>query len=313
MRVLITGGKGNLGGRLAALLLARGDNVTLLDIHSHSKEDLPGLSACPTIIGDISNQSDVDHVFRKGGFDSVFHLAAILSAEAEGDVGHAWNVNMEGTRNVLEAAVRFRVKRVIFTSTVASFGAGVPDTVKVDAPQWPQSFYGVSKVAGERLGIYFSHRYGLDFRCVRLPAVMAPHGAGGGASAYCSQLYVDSVQNESYEFYISPTTGTAVIYIDDAVRALVGLHDAEESQLQRRVYQVHGVSPCAEEMAAAVLEQLPDVKFIYNPDPVRDEIVQSWPFRLDDTDAANDWGWRAELDLTAMTARMLAALRVDCS
>ena len=311
MRILITGGKGNLGGRLAARLVDRGDEVTLFDVHDAPKEDLPGARECRTVIGDISDRESFFGTLGGERFDSIFHLAAILSADAEEDALRAWKVNMEGTRNVLDAAVRFGVNRVVFTSTVASFGAGLTDPVSVDAPQWPESLYGASKVAGERLGAYYHHRFGLDFRGVRLPAVMAPHGAGGGASAYCSQLYVDAVQHGAYEFYLKPTTGTAVIYIDDAVRALLGIHDADVGDLRRRVYQVHGVSPSAEEMAAAVLERMPEVRFTYQPDPARDEIVQSWPFALDDAESARDWGWRAELDLAAMTKRMLAAISAE--
>lgn len=311
MRILITGGKGNLGGRLAARLVERGDEVMLFDVHDQAKEELPAAADCRTVIGDISRRDSLFEAVGGEEFDSVFHLAAILSADAEEDALHAWSVNMEGTRNVLDAAVKFGIGRVVFTSTVASFGSNLPEPVSVDAPQWPESLYGVSKVAGERLGVYYHHRFGLDFRGLRLPAVMAPNGAGGGASAYCSQLYVDAVRHGAYEFYLKPSTGAAVIYIDDAVRALLGIHDAEEGNLRRRVYQVHGVSPSAEEMAAEVLERMPEVRFTYKADPARDAIVQSWPFTLDDAESARDWGWRAELDLAAMTERMLAALTAE--
>ena len=311
MRILITGGKGNLGGRLAAAFVQRGDAVTLFDITASAKEHLPELDRCRTVIGDISSRDSLFGAFAGETFDSIVHLAALLSAEAEADLGRSWNVNMEGTRNVLEAALNFGVGRVVFTSTVASFGTGLPEPVSVDAPQWPVSFYGASKVAGERLGVYFHQRFGLDFRGLRLPAVTAPHGAGGGASAYCSQLYVDSVRQGAYEFYLHPTTGTAVIYIDDVVRALLGIHDADESALRRRVYQVNGVSPTAGDMAAAVLAKLPHVEFTYAPDPVRDAVVQSWPGALDDTESTRDWGWKSELDLAGMTDRMLAALQAE--
>jgi nucleoside-diphosphate-sugar epimerase len=283
----------------------------LFDVHDQAKEELPAAADCRTVIGDISRRDSLFEAVGGEEFDSVFHLAAILSADAEEDALHAWSVNMEGTRNVLDAAVKFGIGRVVFTSTVASFGSNLPEPVSVDAPQWPESLYGVSKVAGERLGVYYHHRFGLDFRGLRLPAVMAPNGAGGGASAYCSQLYVDAVRHGAYEFYLKPSTGAAVIYIDDAVRALLGIHDAEEGNLRRRVYQVHGVSPSAEEMAAEVLERMPEVRFTYKADPARDAIVQSWPFTLDDAESARDWGWRAELDLAAMTERMLAALTAE--
>ncbi len=126
MRILITGGKGNIGGRLAARLVERGEEVTLFDIRDHANENLPAARECRTVIGDISDQDNFFEAFSPEGFDSIFHLAAILSADAEEDTRRAWDVNMEGTRNVLEAAVKFGIGRVVFTSTVASFGADLP-------------------------------------------------------------------------------------------------------------------------------------------------------------------------------------------
>lgn len=309
MKFLITGGCGNLGLRLAAHLARRGDAVTLFDIHERPPEVTPETKNCQVVVGDISLRGDVFPLLDAGRFDSIFHLAAVLSGDAEENPDRAWAVNMEGTRNVLEGARQFAVKRVLFTSTVASFGGGVPEPVDPDAPQWPVSLYGVTKVAGERLGVYYHRRFGLDFRCLRLAAVASPQASMGGASRFCSELYQEAVHKGAYEFYLKPRTRAPVIFIDDAIQALVGLHDAPQGSLSRRVYQVNGIGPSAEEMAASVARRLPGVKFTYKPDPIRDAIVESWPVRFDDSASAKDWGWKSRFDLEAMTERMIETLQ----
>ena len=308
MRILITGGTGNLASRLLVPLVRRGDELTLLDVHESPDTSIPELSQCRTVIGDLSVKDDFFKLVGESSFDSIFHMAALLSGDAEKDSDRAWKVNMEGTRNVLEAARIFNVGKILFTSTVASFGAGVPEPVDVDAPQWPISLDRVTKVAGERLGVYYHNRFGLDFRCVRLAAVVAPRGAPGGASGFCSLLYRQAVENGKYAFYLNPDTRAPLIYVEDAVRALLDLHDAPASALTRRVYQLNGIGPSAEEMAASLKTQLPHVEITYEPDPVRNAIVESWPIEFDASDAVRDWGWRSRFDLDQMTEAMIAEL-----
>ncbi len=297
-----------MASRLLVPLVQRGDNVTLLDVRESPETTIPEIKQCQTVIGDLSAKDDFFELVKDSEIDSIFHMAAILSGDAEQDAERAWRVNMEGTRNVLEAARLFDVEKVVFTSTVATFGAGLPEPVEVDAPQWPVSLYGATKVAGERLGVYYHHRFGLDFRCVRLTAVMAPRGAPGGASGFCSLLYRESVQNGKYDFYLKPETRAPIIYVEDAVRALLDLHNAPSDALTRRVYQVNGIRPSAEEMAASVQARLPHVRIGYKPDPVRDGIVESWPTELDASDATRDWGWKSGFDLDQMTEAMIATL-----
>ncbi|MEO2090811.1 MAG: NAD-dependent epimerase/dehydratase family protein, partial [Gemmataceae bacterium] len=191
----------NVGSRLAARLVERGDRVTVLDLRAEPLEDSPALRRCHLLTADIADPAALQTVFAGGSFDSVFHLAALLSADSERDAGRAWRVNLEGTRHILQAAAAQGVGRVIFTSSTASFGPGLPPPVWVDSPQWPASFYGATKVAGERLGVYFHHRFGLDFRGLRIPAVVAPRGAGGGATAFCSELFAHAVRVTDRNFY----------------------------------------------------------------------------------------------------------------
>ncbi len=311
MNVLVTGGMGNLGSRLAACLAERGDRVTVLDLRPEPLEDSPAFRLCHLLTGDIADPAALQPIFADGSFDSVFHLAALLSADSERDAKRAWRVNLEGARHILQAAAAHGVARVIFASSTASFGPGLPPPVQLDSPQWPASLYGATKVAGERLGVYFHHRCGLDFRGLRIPAVVAPRGAGGGATAFCSEVFEQAVRNGRYEFYVEPAAGRPLIYIDDAVRALLALHDAPAEDLTRRVYQVAGIPATAREMAAAVLARLPEVDFSYRPDPLRNAIARSLPIHIDDSHAVRDWNWSPRYDLPAMTLRMIEELQKE--
>tara|TARA_Y100000590_G_scaffold381292_1_gene450362 strand:+ start:1039 stop:1980 length:942 start_codon:yes stop_codon:yes gene_type:complete len=309
MRILVVGGMGNVGGRLAATLAKRGNHVTVLDVRSSPVEPYVVLDDCEVLVGDITEKAELDETFRLGQFDSVFHLAAVLSADAEKDFDRAWKVNMVGMRNVLLAATSYKVNKVVFSSTTASFGPGVEEPVRVDSPQWPVSLYGVTKVAGERLGVRMHYRWGMDFRGLRLPSVVSPFGAGGGVTAFCSQLYEHAVGRGHYQFYVEPGVGRPVVYVDDAVSALIQLHDANESSLTRRVYQLGGISATSEEMALSVLKELPNVQFTYEPDSTKNSLVKSLPMYVDDHDASDDWGWVPKYDLQGMTKRMIAELR----
>ncbi len=309
MKILITGGNGSLGSRLAAPLVRRGEEVTLLDRASEPRVRTSEFERCLVMVADIADGERLSEIVAAGEFDSIFHLAALMSSDAEEHPDLAWQVNMVGTRNVLEAARKHDVGRVVFTSTVASYGRMTQDPVPVDAPQWPESLYGATKVAGERLGVYYHHRFGVDFRGLRLVATVAPFGSTGGASGYCSQVYLDAVRKDAYEFYLEPETRAPIIYVEDAVRALVALHDAPESDLTRRVYTLSGIAPSAEEMAASIRKILPDAKFTYRPDPVLNAIVDSWPDRYDDSASRTDWGWNPKFDLDAITSAVIDGIR----
>lgn len=308
MKILITGGNGSMGSRLAAPLVRRGDEVTLLDRVAEPRVRMPEFERCRVAIADIADGERLSEIVAAGEFDSIFHLAALMSSDAEEHPDAAWQVNMVGTRNVLEAARKHAASRVIFTSTVATYGRMSEDPVPVDAPQWPESLYGATKVAGERLGVYYHHRFGVDFRGLRLVATVAPFGSTGGASGYCSQVYLDAVRKGACEFYLEPETRAPIIYIEDAVSALIALHDAPASALTRRVYTLSGIAPSAEEMAASILRELPEVKFTYRPDPTLNAIVDSWPDRYDDSASRADWGWNPRFDLDAITRAVIEGI-----
>ncbi|MCY3783361.1 MAG: NAD-dependent epimerase/dehydratase family protein [Chloroflexi bacterium] len=309
MRALIFGGAGSIGSRLSAALVARGDEVLSLDVSDEPVVPSDAFAQVDARIGSVQDAAAVDEVVAEFRPDAIFHLAAILSGLAETDSELAWRVNVDGTRNVLEAARRFGIGRVVFTSTVATYGAGLPEPITEDVPQWPSGLYGVTKVLGERLGVYYHQRFGLDFRAVRLAAMVAPTApAGGAASAFVCDLFVKAVREGKYDLYVYPNTRVPIVWVDDVVGALQLLNDADEDSLSRRVYHIIGAGPSVQEMVDAVQARLPEARLRFDIDPVRADIVDSWPSRMDDSAARADWGWEPRFDLERMTAANLDAL-----
>lgn len=309
MNVLITGGMGNLGTRLAIPLVQRGDHVVTFDIrtspHFHSAE----FRDVEMVVGDLADRNRVLATVREHKIETIFHLGAVLSSSAEQNPYDAWRANMDGMVNVVDAARSGGAHRVIFSSTIATYGNHTSGALTDDAPQWPVSLYGVTKVAGERLGVYYYHQFGLDFRAIRLPAVIAARGSGGGASAYCSAAFEQSVLKGEYEFYVNPTTRAPMLYIADAVHGFINLHDTPAKRLRRRVYNIAGISPSAEELGAEIQKHIPGARITYCPDPLKCAIVESWPHRIDDSDARKDWGWNSNWNLQRTTDEVIEVLR----
>jgi nucleoside-diphosphate-sugar epimerase len=309
MNILITGGTGNLGSRLVLPLVQRGDRVAVFDIRTAPHFESPEFGEVTMITGDLADREAVMNAIASLKIDSVFHLGAILSSSAEENPYDAWQANMNGMVNVLDAARLGGAQKVIFSSTIATYGKNVASPLFDDSPQWPISLYGVTKVAGERLGVYYQDRFGLDFRGIRLPAVIAPRGSGGGASAYCSAVFEQSIRHGKYEFFVRPETRAPMVYIADGVRGLLDLHDAEEKTLSRRMYNIAGILPSAEELAQAIQRRLPAVQITYNPDPLRTAIVESWPQQIDDSEARKEWHWKSNWNLEQITDEIIKVLR----
>jgi nucleoside-diphosphate-sugar epimerase len=309
MNVLITGGTGNLGSRLAIPLVQRGDRVVAFDIRSEPHFDSAEFRQVQVVVGDLADRQRVLGVVREHKIETIFHLGAVLSSSAEENPYDAWRSNMDGMVNLLDAARFGEARHVVFSSTIATYGSNLPEPLTQDAPQWPVSLYGVTKVAGERLGVYYQQQFGLDFRAIRLPAVIAARGSGGGASAYVSAAFEESVFKGGYEFYVNPTTRAPMLYIADAVRGFLDLHGAQAKNLSRRVYNIAGIAPSAEELAQAIRAHAPKVHFTYRPDPLKCAIVESWPHRIDDSAARKDWGWESTWNLARTTAEVIEVLR----
>ncbi len=309
MNVLLTGGTGNLGSRLLIPLIQRGDRVVIYDLQDKPFIPSAEFQRCAFIRGDLTDRESIVQAVREEKIDSIFHLGAILSAQAELQPDKAWTINMEGIRNALEAARLGKVKKFIFSSTLATYGAGLPSPLEIDSPMWPQSLYGVTKVAGELLGVYYHHRFGLDFRAIRFPSVVAPRGMLGGAGRFTSEVFLEAVEKGAYEFYLRPDSSIPIVYIADAIKSFLLFHDAPEKNLTRRSYNIHARGVTPEQLEAVVKTRLPHVKITYKPEPVQTAMVDSWPHSLNDRHAREDWGWQETYDLERMADEVIATLQ----
>ena len=311
MNVLLTGGTGNLGSRLLIPLVQRGDRVVIFDLQDKPFIPSEEFEQCKFIQGDLTDRDSVVEAVQNEKIDSIFHLGAILSAQAEQEPDKAWTINMEGIRNTLEAARLCGVKKFIFSSTLATYGGGLPSPLDIDSPMWPVSLYGVTKVAGELLGVYYHHRFGLDFRAIRFPSVVAPRGMLGGAGRFTSEVFLEAVEKGAYEFYLRPDSSIPIVYIVDAIKSFLLFHDAPEENLTRRSYNIHARGVTPKQLEEVIKARLPHVKFTYNPEPVQTAMVDSWPHSLDDRHARQDWGWQESYDLDRMADEVIATLQKE--
>jgi threonine 3-dehydrogenase len=299
---LITGAAGNLARGLIPLLAKKFDRLVLFD------QELPRYVSAPADFrcGDLRDSAHIEELFAADRPDAIVHLASLLSGSSERDRVCAWQVNATGTFFLLEAALRHGARKFLFTSTVAAFGSQVPDPLTDDAPQWPDGLYGVTKVTCERLGVYYHRRHGLDFRCLRVPIILSPFAPRGAASAVASQAFLESARRGQFTFPTRPDTRLALIYFDDALRAMASLLLAPGERLTQRVYNIHGMSATPREIAHAIQARIPAADLQFDPDPAVADLLASWPGAIDDSRARTDWGWRPQFDLERAADKMLA-------
>jgi len=306
MRILITGGAGQVGTDLLHELHGRGAELSVFDL-------APAPAGLPKGVrwqrGSVATEGEVFDMVKETKPERIFHLAAVLSATGETYPHRAYSVNMDGTRYVLEAARHFGVKQVMYASTIAVFGPGLPDPVPDDVPLQPTTMYGLTKVAGELLGAYYHKKWGVDFRGVRFPGLINAGIPGGGTTDYALYMYVEGIRHGRYECYVRPDSVVPMMYMPDALRALVELSDAPAARLKRRIYNIAAISPTADEFANAVRSRVNGVEITYRVDPVRQGILDSWPDRLDDTCARDDWGWKHAYDLDRMSDDLVPKIR----
>lgn len=293
---LITGGLGFIGSELAKRLLEEGEEVVLFDVISKSKF-IEGIEEKVNIVrGDLTNWSNVINAVKDHDINCIYHLGAYLANEAEANPQAAYAVNVTGTFNILEAARLFKVDCVVFPSTISTYGPGIPDIVNEDVVQNPNNMYGVTKVIGERLGEYYYHKFGVNFRCVRFPAIAGPERTTG-LSSYTSVMILKPILGEIYKTYVDESVRCPFIYIKDAVNALVKLRKANEAKLKRRIYNIEVISCTAGELAEAVKRFLPEAKIEFHPDPVAVKILNDWAKDFDGSRALQDWGFQLEYNL----------------
>ncbi|MGG4441031.1 L-threonine 3-dehydrogenase [Brevibacillus fortis] len=310
-KILVTGALGQIGSELIMKLrdIYGADHVIATDIRKN--EDDPVVQSGPFEVLDVTDGNRMFELAKKHGVDTIMHLAALLSATAEAKPLLAWNLNMGGLVNALEAARELNCQ--FFTpSSIGAFGPTTPkDNTPQDTIQRPTTMYGVNKVSGELLCDYYYQKFGVDTRGVRFPGLIsyvAP--PGGGTTDYAVDIYYKAIQHGAYTSYIGKGTYMDMMYMPDALNAIVSLMEADASKLiHRNAFNVTAMSIEPEDVAAAIRKHIPEFTLSYEVDPVRQAIADSWPNSIDATAALQEWGFKAEYDLDKMTEDMLAKLR----
>lgn len=304
MKILLTGAGGQIGADLVTALSAAGHELVATDLKPR-----PSTAGVTWRALDVVDGAAVDHLIALERPEVVYHLAAILSATGEKNPAAAYAVNQTGTWNVLEACRQRGVRQLMFCSTIAVFGPGLPDPTPDDVGLRPTTMYGVTKAAGEMLCEYYRSKRGLDCRGVRFPGLISASLPGGGSTDYALFMYVDGVRVGRYEAFARADTRVPLMYMPDGVRALLELAAAPAERLTRAIYNIAAFSPRADEIAASVARAIPGVAITYQPDPLRQGILDSWPRALDDTTARRDWGWAPRYTLDQMTDDLVPKIR----
>lgn len=307
--ILVTGAMGQIGSELTLALRDRygNDNVVATDLRP---PEGPLADTGPSAVLDVTDIRAAGEAITRHGIDTVYHLAAILSATGEGNPALCWHVNMDGTRNILDLAVEMKLGTVMIPSSIAVFG---PETPRFHTPQEtvlkPRTMYGVTKVCGELLGDYYVRRYGADVRGLRYPGIISSETPpGGGTTDYAVDIFYKAVQEGRYTCFVSEDTALPMMYMPDCIKATIDLAEADFSKLKHHSdFNVGSLSFTAGELAAEIRKHIPGFRVDYRPD-YRQAIAESWPRSIDDSAAREEWGWRPSWDLAAMTTDMLEKL-----
>lgn len=310
--ILIIGATGQIGSELTMKLreaYPNGDVVAGYIPGAEPKGRL--LESGPAEVVDITNPSQIAAAVDKYKVDAIYNLAALLSAVAEAKPQLAWKIGVGGLYNTLEVA-REKGCAVFTPSSIGSFGPSTPHVkTPQDTIQRPETIYGVTKVTGEMLSDYYARRFGVDTRSVRFPGLIsyvAP--PGGGTTDYAVDIYYSAVKGEEFKCPLKPGTFMDMMYMPDALRAAVEIMEADPSKLKHRnSFNIASMSFDPEIICNKIKEYVPDFKMTYELDPLRQKIADSWPDSLDDSCAREEWGWKPEFDLDAMTKDMLENLR----
>jgi nucleoside-diphosphate-sugar epimerase len=305
--ILVTGANGQIGSVLTkALRSLFGQNQVLAtDIRKPKMED------GPFEILDILDKRSMLQLIKKYQVTQIYHLAAILSAKGENDPQLTWKINMDGFFNIMESARELNISKVFFPSSIAVFSKETPrQNTPQHAASYPTTVYGISKSASENWCQYYYQKYGVDVRSLRYPGIISYQSApGGGTTDYAVEIYHKALNGGNYECFLKEDTRLPMIYMPDAIRATLMLMDAAASQITIRTsYNLAAMSFTPKELYQSILKHITDFKISYKPD-FRQAIAESCNESIDDSFARNDWGWKENFDINAMTKDMIFNLK----
>ena len=307
--ILVMGAAGQIGSELIPAMrkIYGNSNVIASDIRTDVSEVL---KEGPFEIVDCLDTTKIKDVIAKYKIDTVYNLVALLSAVGEQNPQHSWKINVGGLMNLLELARE--LKFALFTpSSIGAFGLSTPhDNTPQDTIQRPNSMYGVTKVSGELLCDYYHQKYGIDTRGVRYPGIISNITLpGGGTTDYAVDIYYKAIQEKKFTCNLKSGTYLDMMYMPDCIRAGIEIMEADHSKLiHRNAFNVAAMSFEPEMIASEIKKHVPEFTMVYNIDPVRQAIAESWPNKMDDTAAFEEWGWKHEYDLPKMTEDMLNVL-----
>ncbi len=299
MTVLITGGAGFIGAQLAAEFVRRGERVVIFDKAVQDRL-FEGEKNVSLVRGDITSFHEVLNVVRDHGVRTIFHVAGILSAVSEANPWACIDINAMGTYHVLEAARLFGVEKVIFTSSMGTYTVNKDIVVTEETKQNPTLIYGVTKVFGELLGLYYHRKFGIDFRGIRLPQLIGPNVKTFGFGQYNPWLIEAAIKGEPFFVWAPEDTVLPLLYIRDAIRSLIMLHDADKAGLFTRVYNIGQIMPppTARDVVDEVRKHYPNAQIKFEADPAAEIGLATIPKIIRSDEAEREWGWRVTYSLS---------------
>ena len=309
-RILITGAAGQIGSELTMALREKYGNDNVVATGRKTKPSETILKSGPFEYIDVTQKETIEEMIKKYDIDTIYNMAAILSAVGEDYPQLCWNVNMNGLYNILELAMEYELTRIFVPSSIAVFG---PETPKQNTPQEtvlkPTTMYGVTKVSGELLGDYYAKKFNIDIRGMRYPGIISNETLpGGGTTDYAVEIFYEAIKNKKYTCFVKKDTMLPMMYMPDCIKATIDLMEADSKRLIHHCdFNVTAMSFSAEELANEIKKHIPDFTCKYKPD-FRQKIAESWPQTIDDSAAREEWDWKPDYDISRMTKDMINVL-----
>lgn len=309
-QILVTGAVGQIGSELTTALREHygEDRIVATDIRLPADVELR--DSGPFEFLDVLDPHHITRVMQRYDIGTVYHLAALLSAIGESRPNIAWQVNLNGLYNILEAVRQYDCA-LFFPSSIGAFGKSTPkENTPQDTIQRPDTIYGVTKVAGELVCDYYFKRFGVDARGLRFPGLISYEAEpGGGTTDYAVEIFYEAVRHKKYTCYLRNDTYLDMMYMPDAIRAMIELMEADASRLEHRnAFNLTAMNFTPAQLAEKIRGHIAEFEMTYAVDPVRQAIADSWPDYMDDSCAREEWGWKPKYDIETMTADMLDKL-----